>query len=326
MQNGVTFWTEGGPSIGMGHLMRCINIAHALETEEMPMHFLVNNERPVIDRLNEEALFHLIYPMTGRHANRLTNGVVVIDTKRDVSSQVRALREEGRKVVLIDNSSTPEADAIVMPTPVYKGQGCGNILYGNSYLIIGDNFIKARGSAPVRHSLPLKVLVTMGGSDPFNLTETVLKALWNIEGIEVTTVIGPAFKMTETIEEFIKRSSERFKFVFNARNMAPLMRAAHIAFTAVGTTVYELAFMGVPSVLIGNYETDAEDLAALESLGISRSLGHYRDIDQSSISDAAERFRDDPASWAEMSLNARNLTDGDGASRIAALIRSLIKQ
>ncbi|MBI2400225.1 MAG: hypothetical protein HYV23_04095 [Deltaproteobacteria bacterium] len=326
MQNGVTFWTEGGPSIGMGHVMRCINIAHALETEEMPMHFLVNNERPVIDRLNEEALFHIVYPMTGRHVGRLTNGVVVIDTKRDVSAQVRSLREEGRKVVLIDNSSTGEADAIVMPTPVYRGRGCGNILHGNSYLIIGDKFRHSRAAEPLVHSAPLKVLVTMGGSDPFNLTETVLKALWNVKGIEVTTVIGPAFKLTETMEEFIKRSNERFTFVFNAKNMAQLMRASHIAFTAVGTTVYELAYMGVPSILIGNYETDAEDLATLDKLGISRSLGYYRDLHHDDISGAAESFRDDPARWTEMSLKARNLTDGDGASRIAALIRSLIKQ
>ena len=326
MQNGVTFWTEGGPSIGMGHLMRCINIAHALESEQMPMHFLVNNERPVIDRLNDEALFHIVYPMTGRHAGRLTNGVVVIDTKRDVSAQVRTLREEGRKVVLIDNDTAGEADAIIMPTPVYKGQDCGNLLSGRSYLIIGENFRKARGMEPVTHSAPLKVLVTMGGSDPFNLTEAVLKALWNIEGIEVTTVVGPAFKMTETMEEFIRRSGERFVFVFNPRDMAPLMRDTHIAFTAVGTTVYELAYMGVPSVLIGNYETDAEDLAALENLGICRNLGYYGDLDHSAISEAAEGFRDDPAGWTEMSLKARGLTDGDGASRIAALIRSLIEQ
>src|SRR3990170_1232571 len=259
MQNGVTFWTEGGPSIGMGHVMRCINIAHALETEEMPMHFLVNNERPVIDRLNEEALFHIVYPMTGRHANRLTNGVVVIDTKRDVSAQVRSLREEGRKVVLIDNSSTGEADAIVMPTPVYRGLGSGNLLSGSSYLIIGDNFRRSRGTEPLVHS-------------------------------------------------------------------APLMRASHIAFTAVGTTVYELAYMGVPSVLIGNFESDAQDLATLHELGISRSLGYYRDLNPADISEAAESFRDNPASWTEMSLKARNLTDGDGASRIADLIRSLIKQ
>jgi spore coat polysaccharide biosynthesis predicted glycosyltransferase SpsG len=107
--------------------------------------------------------------------------------------------------------------------------------------------------------------------------------------------------------------------------MAPLMRDTHIAFTAVGTTVYELAYMGVPSVLIGNYATDAEDLAALEGLGVCRSLGYYRDLDPSLISEAAESFRDDPAMWSEMSLNARNLTDGDGASRIAGLICSLLK-
>lgn len=326
MQNGVTFWTEGGPAIGMGHLMRCINIAKALGSEELPLHFLVNNERPVIERLNDEAFFHIVYPMTGRHAGRLANGIVVIDTKRDVSPQVHALREEGRKVVLIDNSSTDEADAIVMPTPVFKGEAKGPLHAGRSYLIIGENFRSARSKAPSAHAAPLKVLVTMGGSDPNNLTEKVLKALWNVEGIEVTVVIGPAFKVSETVDEFMKRGSERFSFVFNVKDMAPLMRDAHLAFTAVGTTVYELAYMGVPSVLIGNYESDAGDLSSLESLGICKSLGFYRDVQASQIAGAAEFFRDDAATWRGMSLNARGLTDGDGAARIAALIRSLIKQ
>lgn len=326
MQNGVTFWTEGGPSIGMGHLVRCINIAHQLETEEVPMHFLVNNERPVIDRLNQEAFFHIVYPITGRHANKLTNGVVVIDTKRDVSSQVRALKEEGRKVVLIDNSSTDEADAIVMPTPVYNGQKSERLLSGSPYLIIGENFRLARGKEPISHSAPLKVLVTMGGSDPNNLTEMVLKALWNVEGIEATIVLGPAFRMTGSMEEFIRRSGGKFNFLLNVKDMAPVMREAHVAFTAVGTTIYELAYMGVPSVLIGNYAADAGDLAILEGLGISKSLGHYVEVEPHVISSAAESLRDDPAGWREMSLRARNLTDGGGASRIASLIRSLAKK
>ena len=323
MQNGVTFWTEGGQSIGMGHVMRCINIARALAPEEMPMHFLVNNEMPVIERLNQEAFFHVVYPMNGKHANRLTKGVVVIDTKRDVSSQVRSLKEDGKKVVLIDNNSTDEADAIVMPTPVYRGHIRPALFSGSSYLIIGDNFREARGEEPISHSGPLKVLVTMGGADPFNLTEMVLKALWPVEGIEVTTVLGPAFRMTETMEEFVKRSGEKFLFAFNVKDMAPLMRASHIAFTAVGTTVYELAYMGVPSVLIGNYETDAQDLSTLASLGLCSSLGFYRELAPSAISDAAERFRDDAALWAGMAQKARGLTDGCGASRIASLISAL---
>lgn len=326
MQNGVTFWTEGGPSIGMGHLMRCINIAKALGSEELPLHFLVNNERPVIERLNEEAFFHIVYPMTGRHAGRLANGLVVIDTKRDVSPQVHALREEGRKVVLIDNSTSDEADAIVMPTPVFKGEAKGPLHAGRSYLIIGENFRSARRKSPAAHAAPLRVLVTMGGSDPHNLTEKVLKALWNVDGIEVTTVIGPAFRLTGAMEELMRKGNGRFSFVHNVKDMAPLMREAHIAFTAVGTTVYELAYMGVPSVLIGNYESDASDLSSLESLGICRSLGFYRDVEPGLIAGTAEFFRDDAATWRGMSMNARGLTDGDGAARIAALIRSLIKQ
>ncbi len=321
----MTFWTEGGQSIGMGHVMRCINIARAINVDETPMHFLVNNERPVIERLNQEALFHVVYPMSGRHAARLANSVVVIDTKRDVSSQVRSLKDDGKRVVLIDNSSTDEADAIVMPTPVYRGEPKAALFSGSGYLIIGENFRNSRGEEPTSHSSPLKVLVTMGGADPFNLTEMVLKALWPMEGIEVTTVIGPAFRMTGTMEEFVKRSGRRFAFAFNVKDMAPVMKEAHMAFTAVGTTVYELAYMGVPTALIGNYETDGPDLSMLESLGICTSLGYYRELAPSMITGAAEKFRDDSTEWKKKADAARALTDGCGASRIASLISSLFK-
>jgi len=326
MQNGVTFWTEGGNSIGMGHVMRCINIARAIDSDNVPLQFLVNNERPVIDRLDQEAFFHVVYPMSGRHAGRLSNSVVVIDTKRDVSGHVRSLKGEGKRVVLIDNGSTDEADAIVMPTPVYGGAAGAQVFSGSSYLIIGDNFVQARRPVPAEHASPLRVLVTMGGADPFNLTELVLKGLWGVEGIEVTAVIGPAFRISPTLDEFIRRSGGRFNVVFSVKDMAPLMRDAHIAFTAVGTTVYELAYMGVPSVLIGNYETDGEDLATLENLGICKSLGFYREVEQASIEAAVVGFRDDGRMWKKMSEAARGLTDGCGASRIASLICSLAEK
>lgn len=324
MQNGVTFWTEGGPSVGMGHVMRCINIAHALESEELPLHFLVNNERPVLDRLNSEALFHITYPITGRHAGHLTGGVVVIDTKRDVCEQVHALKDEGKKVVLIDNVSSGEADAVVMPTPIYRGGDARNLLSGNEYIIIGENFRRARDGKRPGHSQPLRVLVTMGGSDPFNLTELALKGLYGVEGIEVTVVIGPAFRTGGALEEFMAGCGGRFRFLHNVNDLAPLMKESHLAFTAMGTTVFELAYMGVPSLLIGNYESDREDLASVERLGISRSLGYQTEVDAVRIAEAVGFFKKNRREWEEMSKRAMSLTDGKGASRVAGLIRSLL--
>jgi len=315
----VTFWTEGGSSIGMGHVMRCVHVARALESEELPLHFLVNNERPVIERLNSEALFHITYPLTGAHASHLSGGVVVIDTKRDVNVQVRHLKEDGKKVVLIDNRSSVDADAVVMPTPLYSGGNERGLFSGSDYIIIGDNFRKACTLKTRKHSLPLKVLVTMGGSDPFDLTAMVLKALHDVEGIEVTVVIGPAFRNAEG--DWPK--DEKFRFVRNVKDMAPLMREAHIGFTAMGTTVFELAYMGVPSVIIGNYADDRADLDSIRKLGICLSLGFYMDVKPCHIKEAVDFFRNERA-YDDMSINARRLTDGKGVSRIAGLVMSLL--
>ncbi|OGP21345.1 MAG: hypothetical protein A2054_08115 [Deltaproteobacteria bacterium GWA2_55_10] len=323
MQNSVTFWTEGGPSVGMGHVMRCINIAHALDEQELLLHFLVNNERPVIDRLNSEAIFHITYPITGRHPSRLAGDVVIIDTKKDVSSQVHTLKDDGRKVILIDNTSTDEADAVIMPTPIYKGAPKGGLIAGSEYIIIGERFRNAREREMPGFSLPLKVLVTMGGSDPNNLTGVILKELKDIDGIEVTAVIGPAFSTKSTFEN-LKSGWDKCSFVHNPQDMASLMKNSHVAFTAMGTTIFELAYMGVPSIVIGNYESDREDLASIQDLGISKGLGFHRDIPPGQICAAITAFRDDAALWQETAMKARALTDGRGALRIANLITSML--
>lgn len=325
MQNGVTFWTEGGPSIGMGHLMRCINIARALDDMELPTHFLVNDERTVAERLDAEGFYHLNYPLTGLYSNNLTSEVVVIDTKKDVGAQVKSLKQDGRKVVLIDNTTANEADAIIMPTAICADKGGKNLLSGVEYLIIGKNFKKERKEGHT-HTVPLNVLVTMGGADPFNLTEKVVSALTRVEGIEVTVVMGPAAKVSEGMEVFMRGSDKRFRFLFNLKDMASVMDAAHIAFTAVGTTVWELAYMGVPSILIGNYPEDRFDLQALEALGISKSLGYYGEVTEVEIRRAVEWFKTGKAGWKEMSDKAKNLTDGDGASRIAGVIASFAQE
>lgn len=326
MQDCVTFWTEGGPSLGMGHVMRCINIARALDGEDLPLHFLVNNERAVIERLNSEAFFHITYPLTGMHASRLSGGVVVIDTKKDVSGQVHTLKEDGRKVILIDNTSSGEADAVVMPTPIYRGHRASGLVCGSEYIIIGGQFRNARERGTLGHSRPLKVLVTMGGSDPNNLTGIVLMDLAEVGGIEVTVVIGPAFNANRSFEDLKTGRWEKFSFVHNPKEMAALMSGAHVAFTAMGTTVFELAYMGVPSVVIGNYESDREDMASLEELGISKGLGFHKDILPGETGKALKAFRDDPALWQEASTKAMALTDGRGAMRIAGLITSMIRE
>ncbi|MBI5454855.1 MAG: hypothetical protein HY956_09515 [Deltaproteobacteria bacterium] len=322
MRDGVTIWTEGGSGIGMGHVVRCMNVAAALSALDIPFHFLVNSDSAVAERLEGAGLPHITYPIDGTHPARLTNDIVLIDTRKDVSTQIAALKGSGRKVVLLDNTVSKGADLVIVPSALYKEKGDG-VRGGAEFVIVGERFRKER-LWKIRHSLPLKVLVTMGGADPFRLTELVLKSLKDMDGVEVTTVIGPAFSPERDLKALV-RWRPGFRFVQDAKDLSQLMAASHVAVTAVGTTIYELACMGVPSVLIGNYESDSFDLKGFEGLGVSVSLGHYKDVTPEAIRGAVTRFKDE-AFWRDASEKAQKLVDGKGSERIAALIGAFFNE
>jgi len=316
MRDGVTIWTEGGAYIGMGHLVRCINIAGALDALGIPVRFLVNSDRAVIERLDGAGFAQSACPTGWEHAEGLTHGIVLIDTRKDVTTLISALKGSGKKVVLLDNAVSLGADLVIVPSALYR-EKADKVMGGGEFVIVNEKFRSYRGPE-IRHALPVKVLVTMGGADPFRLTELVLKSLKDMKGVEATTVIGPAFSPERDLKALV-RWMPGFRFAEGIKDLSPFMAESPLAITAVGTTIYELACMGVPSILIGNYESDKSDLKGFERLGASISLGHYKDATPEAIRSSVKKFQDE-AFWRKASERARKLVDGRGAERIASLI------
>jgi len=325
MKKGVTFWTEGGNPTGMGHISRCVNLAIELASRGVRSGFLINDDDAVKSRLDAESIEYRVCPINGPGAAKLSDTVVVIDSKKDLSVPVKELRAAGRKVVVIENTTTDDAHAVIMPSPVFDGAyGKEGFFAGAEFVIMGRNFVRARrGAAPPRHGVPLRVLVTMGGADPNNLTEFILNALCDVKGIEVTAAVGPAVKPSRKLTALMKERSGSLNFITGVTDLAPLMKRSHIAFTAVGTTVYELAYMGVPSVIIANYESDADYLKVFEALGFCESLGFYKNVRAGEVVRAVRMFIKDRGLWKAMSRSAIELTDGGGAGRIADKIERL---
>lgn len=324
MSHGVTFWTEGGSPIGMGHLSRCVNIARALKRLHIPFNFLVNDEKSVKGRLEAEGFDFRTASIAEGSASAVTEEVVVIDTKKDLKRLAGLLKEAGKKVVAIDNTTAPEADSVVVPSAFFRGGKGNRVAGGSEFLIIGENFLRERKTLFIKEGLnPFKVLVTMGGADPFNLTELVVNALERLAGIEVTVVTGPASAPSPYLRRFMETRNPAFRFLYDVADMAPLMSSCHIAFTAVGTTIYELAYMGVPSVIISNYPGDDRDMRELKDLGISFGLGYFKDVTAPMIRGAVKSLMKRASLLDLMSRKAYSLTDGRGALRIAHIIAAL---
>jgi UDP-N-acetylglucosamine:LPS N-acetylglucosamine transferase len=89
-------------------------------------------------------------------------------------------------------------------------------------------------------------------------------------------------------------------------------------------TAYELAAMGVPAVYVCLTADHAESASALVDAGMGVSVGVNDENTETRLRAAVDRLLVDKNARARMSMRARELVDGRGASRVAALLVSAV--
>lgn len=330
MLSEIIIWTEGGPSIGMGHIARCITLASELSKAGRKPSFIVNPDEIAGKRLLMEGFAFITNSFDSKFTDSSLNilndaKIVIFDTLRDVGGIVKLLSAKGIKVVLIDNTTAASkfVDLVIIPSVIALSSGPSaddnaKLFSGADYLMLGENFIEGRGADPAAsHATPLRVLVTFGASDPFGLTSLVVEALCIMEELDITVVIGEGFTNRDPYS--YSAGCKHVRCVSGLTDLAPLMKEAHVAFTANGTSIYELAFMGTPSMIIANYEKDLRELNAFQQLGFSLGLGLFSKVTPKIIQSAVKKFMDKEF-YEDSSKKGMALTDGLGAKRAVELI------
>jgi spore coat polysaccharide biosynthesis predicted glycosyltransferase SpsG len=107
----------------------------------------------------------------------------------------------------------------------------------------------------------------------------------------------------------------------NVEDMAELMAWADVAVSAGGTTVWELAFMGLP--FIGVSQGPQEELLLRWSTraGFSIHLGKSREVGAGRIAQALAGLLRNENQRRAMSATGRGFVDGLGASRIIEIMK-----
>ncbi len=325
--------TEGGRNIGMGHIMRSLSIAHAIKERGLSVSFIVNDDKAALDAIASAG-----YPVITRDAQQSSRDIVIkycrsfaaviFDTKRDVSGEVQYFKEVGLKIIIIDNqtSAAKTADLVIIPS---LNETCNSktnssdprLLEGPRYFPLNHIFIETGRFHRTTSNSRLRILVTMGGADPNNLTTKVVKTLQGMEGIDVKVVIGPSMDASKDLMEL--NNNGNFVFQADVKKMSLLMRDSDIAFTSFGITLFELAYMGVPSIVIANYREDKEDMDIFNKIGVGIPLGYYEDVTDGDIRNAVELFLHNRELHEKMSKTGRALVDGRGVERIVNVIESI---
>jgi spore coat polysaccharide biosynthesis predicted glycosyltransferase SpsG len=193
---------------------------------------------------------------------------------------------------------------------------------GSRYALLREEFLKWRAWQRVISPVGRKVLVTLGGSDPDNVTRTVVEALArvDIEGLETVILVGGLNPHLADLRETTKQLRSPARLLLAVPDMPELMAWADVAVSASGSTSWELAFMGLPSIMIVLAENQAGIAAALEREGVNLNLGEHTQISVERIIASLQSLLPDTARRSGMSQHGRNLVDGLGAERIVCLL------
>lgn len=174
------------------------------------------------------------------------------------------------------------------------------------------------------------ILITTGGSDPYNFTPALSVYLLSLGlNIEIHVVVGRLFKNIEALEELSKQYSS-LHLHYNVSDMAALMKQCDYAVSAAGTTLYELCALGIPAISISMADNQipmAETFADVDAISYA---GDIRVETKKEINAILQRISDHLISLYEDSSKSqiqhhkmRQLVNGNGAIKIAEVLCQL---
>lgn len=331
--------------MGTGHVMRMIALAQAWQDGGGKAIFLCAEITPALEgRLQEEGfLLKKIHASSGSHEDLQEtcgliasyNGdriLVALDGYQFDSSFQQGLKNTGCRLLVVDDYGHADfyhADFVLNQNisareELYRNRSPETqLLLGTKFALLRKEFLRYKGWKRDIPKTAKNVLVTMGGSDPDNVTQCVCEALAEFD-LEVRVVAGgssPHIGKLRLMVESLSAKKARFQLFENASNMPELMAWADLAIATGGSTAWELAYMGLPTLLIISAENQRESsmemikqryVLALGLDDINMGLGFAKQLDQL-ISDKNTRH--------ELSERCQLIVNGIGALTVSEHLR-----
>ena len=254
---------------------------------------------------------------------------VVVDVRRDdewVTGHVT-----GAIHVPIDDLAdrAHDCDALLDQTPGRRAEDYGalvpggcRLLLGPRYALLRPQFRAARGAALKRRRAdgPVRrILVSLGATDPDNVTATVLEGLARAGvAAEVEVVMGAGAPHLAAVRARARALSGKMpvSVTVGAGNMAALMADADIAVGAAGTASWERCCLGLPAVVLVVAENQRAGAKALAGAGAARILDAPAGITATHVAAAVDGLCRSADERRRMALAAADLCDGRGVARV----------
>jgi spore coat polysaccharide biosynthesis predicted glycosyltransferase SpsG len=166
------------------------------------------------------------------------------------------------------------------------------------------------------------ILITFGGVDPNNYTEKVIRTIngyCSENNIKVTVIAGFGYEKYDTINEYSNVAVKQ-----NVSNISDYMLKADLIFTSAGRTVYEVASIGTPAIVMEQNKREMTHFFASSEFGFS-NLGLGYEVEDNDLFTEFIRLVDSFEIRKEMNELMLKQNLKLGRKRVRKIIQDLIQ-
>lgn len=337
---------DAGVEIGTGHVMRCLALAQAWRDAGGRVAFAMAQTTPAIrGRVADEADEIIEIASTPGSAEDALQTIaaataqradwVVVDGYHFAADFQRALKNSGFKVLVVDDHGHARHyfANLVLNQNLFASESLYSNRDSNTLLLLGPRYCLLRREFAEwiewKREIPpvgRRLLVTMGGSDPANVTTRVMDALRmvDVNELETIVVIGGSNPHPE-FERLPNYKGRKISVRKAVSNVAELMAWADVAISSAGTTCWELCFMALPSLLVDVAVNQTASARELGRRGCAIHLGNVEEFLPELAAIQLEKLLKSEQARYDLSVRCRELVDSLGAERVVHAMRAGLK-
>lgn len=333
---------DANSQIGTGHLMRCLALAQAWQLHRGAIKFITacDNER-LRQRLLDEGFQVITLDKPYRECNDLhatlqllgphSGACIVVDGYHFDSTYYSLIREAGYKLLAIDDMAHLDhydVDLLLNQNInaeelSYNCRADTDLLLGTRYSLLRSEFLTWQSWKREIPKIAKRILLTLGGSDSENVTPMIIRVLQRLNepNLEVKVIVGSANPHLNALSRLVASSNDDIQLLASIKKMSELMAWADMAISAGGSTCWELAFMGLPNLIIIQAENQEGIAEGLQNKGVALNLGWYTTVTETALERSVVDLMYNTAKRQKMSQQGRRLVDGNGRTRVVTALR-----
>lgn len=341
---------DAGGHLGTGHVFRCLALAQAWQDAGGRVVLLGGGCAGLLPRLAAAgvAVETMASEFGGEDdaaqtvamARRVGAAWVALDGYHFGAEYQRRVRQSGCRPLVVDDyghAGGYHADLILNQNlgadeATYRRRDDGaELLLGLRFAMLRREFEPYQGWTRTVPPRAGSVLVTLGGTDPANVTGKAVEALRLLADptLSALVLVGAGNPRADELREAARGSSTPIELRANVSDMPAVLARADIAVGAGGTSSWERAFLGLPGLVTVLADNQRDLAAACERHGLAANLGEHATVTARGLAERLRLLVEDGAARAEMARRGQALVDGLGAGRVVArmgLARALLRR